>query len=719
MFVCFDCFCQDFVFFTIKIFDFFIYFIFWSLNISYVARDGVLCKQHVLALARGESVVSSGSSLPSVTSVATSAHSSSINDTNNITLDNNDVEREASSVLTSSTPSISSSSLSSSSREGAIATAAAQQPQQHRTAMLDSASFVELPASSHAGDNIAARNNNINNNNNNNDNPVSSSAALPDKQPSPLSKSNNNNNDNNTDDNNNSTNNSNNNSRRSSRSDASDSADAAWNPVLLLLPVRLGVDTLHQDYVAPLRAMFHLPQSVGVFGGRPRQSLYFVGVQGDNVFYLDPHVVQPAQSVDAAFDDKTNHVVAPRMMPLADIDPSMTVGFLLRSNHDFETVCARVAALQSSNVHLVSLVDELPHDMQAQHEQRQYESLLSASVPASLQASTHDERIAWRRNSRSYPEGELETTRRRTQTLQNGATTAQQQGNDTATTNAGPPQREFDLRSTRVLHHSAVLSLAPGGALLRCNLITFFYKKILKNFKILNVVGLEKRKWKIVEHMPPRLIDEQLDIDPSTNNSVNSGDEQSEKHSSTTPSPSQSPPPSPTTITTTLDNVDSPDDVQSCLDEVDSNETEAKPRATNKASTHVDSKNKSPQAASSPSRGSRWQSFFKPSRPATATGAATDDDSKNDTELTYRVNVDVVNGDTTTKRPRVDHRTGVVFLLAHAPGIHIHFRPQLEVLFERDISSDETPEEPCAWKTSVHYYAVPKPGTASAMGVLT
>lgn len=581
--------------------------------------------------------------------------------------------------------------------------------------MLDSASFVELPASSHAGDNVTARSNN-----NDDEDPLSSSGALPDKQPSPSSKSNNNN-DNNTD-NNNSTTNSNSNSRRSSRSDASDSADATWNPVLLLLPVRLGVDTLHQDYVAPLRAMFHLPQSVGVFGGRPRQSLYFVGVQGDNVFYLDPHVVQPAQSVDAAFDDKTNHVVAPRMMPLADIDPSMTVGFLLRSNHDFETVCARVAALQSSNVHLVSLVDELPHDMQAQHEQRQYESLLSASVPASLQASTHDERIAWRRNSRSYPEGELETTRRRTQTLQNGAATAQPQGNEAATTNAGPPQREFDLRSTRVLHHSAVLSLAPGGALLRCTLITFFYRQ-KKNCKILkltcNVVGLEKRKWKIVEHMPPRLIDEQLDIDPSTNDSVNSGDEQSEKNSSTTPSPSQSPPPSPTTITT-LENVDSPDDVQSCLDEVDSTETESKPRATNKPpSTNVDSKNKSPQAASSPSRGSRWQSFFKPSRPATTIGAATDDDSKNDTELTYRVNVDVLNGDTTTKRPRVDHRTGVVFLLAHAPGIHIHFRPQLEVLFERDISSDETPEEPCAWKTSVHYYAVPKPGTASAMGVLT
>jgi cysteine protease ATG4 len=40
--------------------------------------------------------------------------------------------------------------------------------------------------------------------------------------------------------------------------------------------------------------LYTFPQSVGIAGGRPSSSYYFVGSQADNLFYLDPHNTRPA-----------------------------------------------------------------------------------------------------------------------------------------------------------------------------------------------------------------------------------------------------------------------------------------------------------------------------------------------------------------------------------------------------------------------------------------
>lgn len=40
--------------------------------------------------------------------------------------------------------------------------------------------------------------------------------------------------------------------------------------------------------------LYTFPQSVGIAGGRPSSSYYFVGSQADNLFYLDPHHARPA-----------------------------------------------------------------------------------------------------------------------------------------------------------------------------------------------------------------------------------------------------------------------------------------------------------------------------------------------------------------------------------------------------------------------------------------
>lgn len=86
---------------------------------------------------------------------------------------------------------------------------------------------------------------------------------------------------------------------------------------------------LNPRYVPQLQAVLAMPQSVGVVGGRPGSSLYFVGAQGGSVLYLDPHQVQPAAASEA--DWGSHHCDVLRTMGLAAIDPSLALGFYAAS----------------------------------------------------------------------------------------------------------------------------------------------------------------------------------------------------------------------------------------------------------------------------------------------------------------------------------------------------------------------------------------------------
>ncbi|KAG6827735.1 hypothetical protein H0H92_010613 [Tricholoma furcatifolium] len=71
-------------------------------------------------------------------------------------------------------------------------------------------------------------------------------------------------------------------------------------PVLLLIGVRLGLDGVNPIYYETIKwltikqMLYTFPQSVGIAGGRPSSSYYFVGSQADNLFYLDPHHARQA-----------------------------------------------------------------------------------------------------------------------------------------------------------------------------------------------------------------------------------------------------------------------------------------------------------------------------------------------------------------------------------------------------------------------------------------
>eukprot|EP00668_Euglena_longa_P011489 GGOE01013895.1.p2 GENE.GGOE01013895.1~~GGOE01013895.1.p2 ORF type:complete len:384 (-),score=119.61 GGOE01013895.1:410-1531(-) len=128
-----------------------------------------------------------------------------------------------------------------------------------------------------------------------------------------------------------------------------------WRSLILLVPVMLGASTFANPvYLKPLLQCFHLPGFLGVVGGRPQSSLYFVGYVGDDhhsrLMYLDPHVaVQPAL-LQVEMGSVVNGLSSLReerieTMDPGLLDPSLLLGFYCRTRRDFEMLAAVTKAM--------------------------------------------------------------------------------------------------------------------------------------------------------------------------------------------------------------------------------------------------------------------------------------------------------------------------------------------------------------------------------------
>lgn len=121
---------------------------------------------------------------------------------------------------------------------------------------------------------------------------------------------------------------------------------AARPGVLILIPLTLGVDKVHPRYLPQVQAVLSFPQSVGIVGGRPGSSLYFVGYQDTNILYLDPHEVQPVAHLPV--DLPSYFCSTPRLTPVATIDPSMAIGFYVASRVEFDDLRSRLRGLEAA-----------------------------------------------------------------------------------------------------------------------------------------------------------------------------------------------------------------------------------------------------------------------------------------------------------------------------------------------------------------------------------
>lgn len=128
-------------------------------------------------------------------------------------------------------------------------------------------------------------------------------------------------------------------------------ADDNFQPTLIVLGIRLGIDRITPVYHAALKAALEMPQSVGIAGGRPSSSHYFIGHQADQFFYLDPHSTRTALPAQLSQDDvETCHTRRVRRISLAEMDPSMLLGFLVRSKQDFDDWRAALANLPGKTI---------------------------------------------------------------------------------------------------------------------------------------------------------------------------------------------------------------------------------------------------------------------------------------------------------------------------------------------------------------------------------
>lgn len=118
--------------------------------------------------------------------------------------------------------------------------------------------------------------------------------------------------------------------------------DAEERSVLLLVPLMLGITSIAKSNESVFLSMLDLPASVGIVGGRPSRSYYFVGHQQDHIFYLDPHVVQPA----FVSRRTAGNISGPRgTIPLQSLDPSMLVCFLFDGQESFLAWCDSMAVI--------------------------------------------------------------------------------------------------------------------------------------------------------------------------------------------------------------------------------------------------------------------------------------------------------------------------------------------------------------------------------------
>ncbi|KAF9769641.1 Cysteine protease atg4 [Fusarium sp. DS 682] len=118
-------------------------------------------------------------------------------------------------------------------------------------------------------------------------------------------------------------------------------AGEAFHPTLVLVGTRLGIDKITPVYWEALIAALQMPQSVGIAGGRPSSSHYFIGSQGSFLFYLDPHHTRPAlpyyeNPTDYSSEEIAScHTARLRRIHVREMDPSMLIGFLIRSEEDW------------------------------------------------------------------------------------------------------------------------------------------------------------------------------------------------------------------------------------------------------------------------------------------------------------------------------------------------------------------------------------------------
>ena len=184
-----------------------------------------------------------------------------------------------------------------------------------------------------------------------------------------------------------------------------------WDASLLLLvPLRLGLQNFNQDYAVQLAHVFSLRQSVGVLGGRPRGARWFYGAtsNGAKLYGLDPHTIQACPqrrkvnlpkghsklvvSLTSEYI-RSVHTTNPECINLNRLDPSLALGFYCHDQDDFYHLCDELKKFKTGHPTLPDLftvADNTP-DYSANSSSAMHE-MLSMSLADGLDDTDNDDR---------------------------------------------------------------------------------------------------------------------------------------------------------------------------------------------------------------------------------------------------------------------------------------------------------------------------------------
>lgn len=125
---------------------------------------------------------------------------------------------------------------------------------------------------------------------------------------------------------------------RNDESEFESANERNFRSVIILIPLRLGSESLNEIYVPCLKTILCNELCIGIIGGKPKHSMYFVGWQDERLILLDPHCCQ--DSIDVIQDDfplETFHCQFPRKLPFNKMDPTCTIAFYCRTRLELDT----------------------------------------------------------------------------------------------------------------------------------------------------------------------------------------------------------------------------------------------------------------------------------------------------------------------------------------------------------------------------------------------
>jgi len=123
-----------------------------------------------------------------------------------------------------------------------------------------------------------------------------------------------------------------------------------WCPILVLVPLRLGTVKFNTTYIPSLQRVIASRFCIGVIGGKPKHSLFFIGYQDSDLIGLDPHACRSSDnSDDPKADIGAYHCKSPRKIQFSTIDPSIALGFFCQSRAELEAFYAFTVTEESNN----------------------------------------------------------------------------------------------------------------------------------------------------------------------------------------------------------------------------------------------------------------------------------------------------------------------------------------------------------------------------------